>query len=606
MARDTLIDRFIARGEAQGPIPALWYKSQNTWKHYTWGQYVDKARAFAGGLLALGFEPGAGVAIMSNNNPEWVIADVATMMVRGVPAGIYQTCTDEQALYIANHCEAAVVVLEDKATWDHVGGAKWAKKLEHTRRIVMIRDADQVKNKLVVGFDDFLASGADHLDAVEERIAEIQPDELAKLIYTSGTTGPPKGVMLSHHNLAWTAKQSVDLVEVVGAVQPDDAIVSYLPLSHIAEQMFSILAPITAGIPVWFAEDLTKVKDAMIVARPTVFLAVPRVWEKFKNALDARLAEATGVKKSIVDFSQSTLLEAGNVILDHGEEGLPLGLKLKYRVANKLFATKLKGALGLDRLRLAVTGAAPISREVLEFFMSIGIIIHEVYGQSEDSGPTTYNYPIPGKRKLGTVGIPFPGVEVKIADDGEILVRGPNLFMGYYKNPEATAEALIDGWLHSGDVGQFDEDGFLRITDRKKDLIITAGGKNVAPQNIEKLLRDIEGVGNAVVIGDNRKFLAALLTVCPEQGPALAARNSWPADPAALAAHEAFRAHLQAGIDDSVNKALARYENIRKFTILPQDFTVEGGELTPTQKVKRPIVNQKYVAEIEAFYAGLD
>lgn len=606
MARDTLIDRFIARGEAQAAIPALWYKAHNTWKHITWSQYVERARQFAGALLELGFEPRDGVAIMSNNNPEWVISDVATMMVRGVPAGIYQTCTDQQALYIANHCEAKVVVLEDLTVWEHLGGADWVDKLEHTARIVMIRDADQVDHELVLSFDDFLAIGANNQDAVEARIAEIEPADLAKLIYTSGTTGPPKGVMLSHHNLAWTAKQSVDLVEVVGKVQPDDAIVSYLPLSHIAEQMFSILAPITAGIPVWFAEDLTKVKDAMIVARPTVFLAVPRVWEKFKNALDARLEEATGVKAGIVDFSRSSLLQAGYVILNEGEEGLPLGLRARYKVANKLFATKLKGALGLDRLRLAVTGAAPISLEVLEFFMSIGIIIHEVYGQSEDSGPTTYNYPIPGKRKLGTVGLPFPGVEVKIADDGEILVRGDNVFMGYYKNPEATAETLKDGWLYSGDVGQFDEDGFLRITDRKKDLIITAGGKNVAPQNIEKLLRDIEGVGNAVVIGDNRKFLSALLTVCPEQGPALAKQRGWPTEPATLAAHEGFREHIQSALDRSVNEELARYENIRKFTILPDDFTVEGGELTPTQKVKRPVVNSKYAAQIEAFYAGLD
>ena len=606
MARDTLIDRFIARGESQGPVPALWYKAHNTWKHITWAQYVSRARAFAGALLALGFEPRDGVAIMSNNNPQWVIADVGTMMVRGVPAGIYPTCTDEQALYIANHCEAKVVVLEDKSIWDALGGSDWTKQLEFTERIVLVRDAESIDHPKVLSFEEFLRSGAEHQDAVDARLAEIEPEDLAKLIYTSGTTGPPKGVMLSHHNLAWTARQSVDLVEVVGEIRPDDAIVSYLPLSHIAEQMFSILAPITAGIPVWFAEDLTKVKDAMIVARPTVFLAVPRVWEKFRNALEARLDEATGVKAGIVDFSRSSLLQAGNVILNEGEDALPLGLKLRYGVANKLFATKLKGALGLDRLRLAVTGAAPISFEVLEFFMSIGIIIHEVYGQSEDTGPTTYNYPIPGKRKLGTVGMPFPGVEVKIADDGEILVRGPNVFMGYYKNPEATAEALVDGWLHSGDVGQFDEDGFLRITDRKKDLIITAGGKNVAPQNIEKLLRDIEGVGNAVVIGDNRKFLSALLTVCPEQAPALAARRGWPTETDALAVHGAFRDHLDAEINKTVNGQLARYENIRKFTILADDFTVEGGELTPTQKVKRPVVNQKYAAEIEAFYEGLD
>jgi long-chain acyl-CoA synthetase len=604
VARDTLIDRLLERGAAQGPVPALWYKSDDTWLSYTWQQYVQMARGFAGGLMALRTEPGSGVAILSNNNPQWVIADVGSMMARAVPAGIYQTSTDEQALYIANHAEARVVVLEDGSFWQALGGEQWVRKLEHTEKIVMIRDADQVDHDRVTSFDDFIALGEEYQDAVDQRIAEIRPEDLATLIYTSGTTGPPKGVMLSHHNLAWTSQQSLDLLEAED--EAEDAIVSYLPLSHIAEQMFTILAPITGGIAVWFAEDLTKVRDVMVVARPTIFLGVPRVWEKFRNALEERLEETKGVKRKIVDFSRATLREAGSIILEHGEQGLPLSLKAKYRIADRLFARKLKLALGLDRLRLAVTGAAPISRDVLDFFLSIGIIVHEVYGQSEDTGPTTYNYPIPGKRKLGTVGIPFPGVEVRVADDGEILVRGPNVFMGYYKNAEATAETLVDGWLHSGDVGQFDEDGFMRITDRKKDLIVTAGGKNVAPQNIEKLLRDIEGIGHAVVIGDKRRFLSALLTVCPDQGPALAERMSWPADPAELAAHEQFHAYIEEAVDRSVNRRLARYENIRKFTILTNDFTVEGGELTPTQKVKRPVVNQKYASEIEALYEELD
>ena len=278
---------------------------------------------------------------------------------------------------------------------------------------------------------------------------------------------------------------------------------------------------------------------------------------------------------------------------------------VKYNVADRLFFSKLKARLGLDRLRVAVTGAAPIGLDVLEFFLSVGIPIHEVYGQSEDTGPTTFNRPGAGWTKLGTAGRPFPEIEVKIADDGEILVRGRNVFAGYYKNPEATAETLVDGWLHSGDIGEFDSDGFLRITDRKKDLIITAGGKNVAPQNIEKLLRQIDGVSQAVVIGDRRKFLSALLTIDPERAPALAADRGWPTDLEAMATHAGFMAHVQEGVDRA-NAELARYENVRKTTILPLDFTVEGGELTPTQKIKRRIVNEKYAAEIEAFYAGLD
>jgi long-chain acyl-CoA synthetase len=608
VTRDTLVDRFVARAETDALKPALWYKEGNTWRHYTWAEYVEMARHFAGALLAMGFEKGDGVAIMSYNNPEWVVADVATMMARGVPAGIYQTCTDEQATYIANHCEAVVLVLEDYAMWEHLGGEAFLDGLEHTREVVMIRDAERVGDA-VTSFEDFLATGVDHQEAVDQRMAEIELEDLAMLIYTSGTTGPPKGVMLSHHNLAYTSRTAVELLEQADTGETlggDDAIVSYLPLSHIAEQMFTIHAPITAGIPVWFAEEIAKLKDCLIIARPTIFLAVPRVWEKFRNALEARLEEATGLKKGVVDFSRKRLLEAGHVVVREGEEGLGRLQKLQYRAANQLFADKLKGALGLDRLKVAVTGAAPISLDVLEFFLSVGIIIHEVYGQSEDNGPTTFNYPLPGKRKLGSAGIPFPGVQVKIADDGEILVRGENVFMGYYKNPEATAETLVDGWLHSGDIGRFDEDGFLYITDRKKDLIITAGGKNVAPQNIEKLVRDIEGVGNAVIIGDRRKFLSALVTIDAEQGPALAARRGWPTDPHELAEYEPFREYLDEEIARRVNADLARYETIKKYTIIAEDFTVEGGELTPTQKVKRRVVNEKYSAEIEAFYAGLD
>ena len=300
--------------------------------------------------------------------------------------------------------------------------------------------------------------------------------------------------MLSHRNLAWTAKQ-VNLAagDIVAA---GDCVVSYLPLSHIAEQMFSIHLPATYGFPIWFAGSVEQLKDTLVAARPTIFLAVPRVWEKFKAALEGKLADATGLKAKIVNWARSVGTKAGPVILQEGDVGGALGVQ--YRMADKLFYSKLTGQLGLDRLKLAISGAAPIGRDVLEFFQSCGILIHEVYGQSEDTGPTTFNQPIAGRRRLGTVGVPFPGVDIRIADDGEICVKGPNVFMGYYKNPEATAEALIDGWLHSGDIGEFDADGFLKITDRKKDLLITAGGKNVAPQNSEKLLRAIESVGQAV------------------------------------------------------------------------------------------------------------
>ncbi len=598
MARDTIPDRVQAFGRTIGHKPAMHYHSGDAWETVTWSQYAERSRLFAAALIANEYEPGDGVAILSDNCPEWLISEMGAMMARAVAAGIYQTCTPEQTAYIAQHCEAKVAIVQDPSQWTKFSSQR--KSLPKLKKIVLLKGADEIDDRMVCSFEEFIAEGRDHLEAADVRFAELQDDDLAVLIYTSGTTGPPKGVMLSHHNLAWTAQQTnVAAGETVG---DDDCVVSYLPLSHIAEQLFSIHLPATYGFPVWFAGSVDRLKETLGHARPTLFLAVPRVWEKFKAALEAKLSEATGLKSAIVRWAQKVGLKAGPKLIETGKVGGLLGLQ--YSLANRLFYSKLTAQLGLDRLRLAVTGAAPIGKDVLDFFMSCGIIIHEVYGQSEDSGPTTFNQPKAGCRKLGTVGLPFPGVDVRIADDGEICVRGPNVFQGYYKNPEATAEALVDGWLHSGDIGEFDPQGFLRITDRKKDLIITAGGKNVAPQNIEKLLRRIPAIGQAVVIGDKRKFLTALLTIDGEGGALYAAAQSWPEDPESLSKHEDFLAHVQAGVDEA-NAELARYETIKRFVILPEDFSVEGGELTPTQKVKRKVVREKYAAQITQLYADV-
>lgn len=592
---DSVIVRFRNNADKQEGRPAAYKLVNGAWRPYSWRQYWDGARGFAGALIGLGHEPGQAVTIIGNNCPEWVMADVGAMIARGVPAGIYQTSEPHQVEYIANHCEGIVCVVENPTIWkERVEPV--AEQLTHVKKFVVIDGADQIDHDKVVSFDDFVASGADHLEAADERIEQMEEDDLATLIYTSGTTGPPKGVMLTQGNLAFT---SAEAIKLIGGMTPGDCNVSYLPLSHIAEQMFTIHVPLSAGSPVYYCDDLKNIKEALVAARPTIFLGVPRVWEKFKVALEARLAEASGIKASIVSWSRGVGVKKGYEMLEKGGDG-----GFSYKMADKLFFSKIKTALGLDRLRVAVVGAAPIGLDVLEFFLSIGVPIHEVYGQSEDCGPTTFNRPVPGYTKLGTAGRPFPNIEVKIADDGEILVKGPNVFAGYYKNPAATAETLVNGWLHSGDIGEFDEDGFLRITDRKKDLIITAGGKNVAPQNIEKLLRKIDGISQAVVIGDRRKFLSALVTVDPERGPALAAEKGWPTDPNDLATHEGFHAHVEAGVEKA-NGELARYESIKKFTIIPKDFTVEGGELTPTQKVKRRVVNEYYADEIEAFYEGL-
>jgi long-chain acyl-CoA synthetase len=592
---DDLLPACILRHARERPQrPAIWQERDGVWAAITWARYVEVARGFAGAMIGLGCAPGAAVAILASNRSEWVLAAVGAWFARGVPTGVYQTLTAEQAAYVIHHCEASVVVVEGAAEYRKVSEQK--ENLPHLKQIVVMAGAEHIRDPMVVAFEAFVQRGLAHGREVDQRLADLMPADLATLIYTSGTTGPPKGVMLTHANLAFVGRGAVSILPDAG---PDDSSVSYLPLAHIAEQAFSLLGPATAGYAIWMCPQIERLKEVLVAARPTFFLAVPRVWEKFKTALEGKLAQATGAKGAIARWALSVGRRAGPILV---EQGPPTGwLGVQQRLAKKLFQDKLAAALGLDRLKLAVTGAAPIGKDVLDFFLSCGIIIHEVYGQSEDTGPTSFN--LPGKRRLGTVGLPFPGVEVRIAPDGEIIVRGPNVFAGYFKQPEATAETLIDGWLHSGDIGEFDAQGFLRITDRKKDLIITAGGKNVAPQNIEKLLKAIRGVGQAVVIGDRQKFLVALLTVDPEQGPALAKEHGWPTDPAALAHHAGFRAHVEAGVAQA-NQSLARYETIKHFAVLPVDFTVEGGELTPTQKVKRPVVASRYAAEIAALYAG--
>ena len=596
MERDTIVDRLFEKVETKGAEPAFYSQKGGQWRSMDWATYGEKVRQFAGAMIDLGCEPGDGVNICGYNCAEWVIADVGAMTCGAVPSGIYHTDSPEQIAYIVNHSEAKILVLENRDQWEKV--AQIRDELETVCQVVMIRDADQIDDDLVVSFDEFLARGEAHTEQVDDRIEGLDPKSLATMIYTSGTTGPPKGVMISHNNLSVTANMAFEVMGEV-FVGDDDCVVSYLPLSHIAEQMFTIHLAITLGYPVYFAPSLEELKDTLVEARPTLFFAVPRVWEKFQAALEGKLNEATGVKSLIVNWSRKVGVEAGYEIIEKGE---PTGLTaMKYNLAKSIFFDKVAAQVGLDRVRIAISAAAPIGRDVLEFFMSCGVIIREIYGQSEDCGPTTFNYPVAGRTKIGTVGLPMPRVEIKIADDGEVLVKGPNVFMGYYKNEEATSETLIDGWLYSGDIGEFDEDGFLRITDRKKNIIITSGGKNVAPAPLEGKIKAFDGISQCVVIGDQRRFLSALVTLDPESAPAMAKRKGWPAELEELAQHKPMLSELQEHIDQ-VNKGFARVEQIKEFRLLPHEFTEEAGELTPTKKIKRRIVCEKYADVIDAIY----
>lgn len=580
----------LHQAEIQGSSRALSYWEEDEWKSYTWGEYAAEVKQAGRALMVLGLQLGGKVCILGFNRPEWVIMDLATMLAGGVPAGIYETCSSESVAYIIEHSEASMILVENSIQLDKV--LNRIESLPHLKYIVMMKGmVDQ--HPMTMTWREFLQKG-DELEEKKlmERQESLDEDAVATLIYTSGTTGPPKAVMLSHKNLVWTASQAIDML----GINDGDTGFSYLPLSHIAEQMFTIHAPNIGGWPVTFAKSRESVLENLKEWQPTIIFGVPRVWEKFQAGVAAKLHQATGVKKFLVNFARRTA-SAVHTIQNAG--GKSRGwLAIKYKLAKKLVLDKVKTALGMGNARICVSGAAPITPEILEFFASLDILILEVYGQSEDSGPTSFNRP--GQVKFGSVGPPYPGDDVKIADDGEILVRGDNVFKGYYKDPDATAETLKDGWLYSGDLGEIDEDGFLWITGRKKEIIVTSGGKNIAPANIEGMLKNIPLVSQAIVIGDKRKFLSALITLDVEASTVFAQEKSLPEEN--LYKDEVVRMEIQLAIEE-VNSHLARVENIRKFEILPRDLTVDDGELTPTLKLVRHIIAKNWSTTIEEIYA---
>jgi long-chain acyl-CoA synthetase len=590
LALETVPQLVIGNGRRYGAAPAYHVRGPGGWEATPWERYAAEVRQAGAALVALAVDPGQAVGILGANRPEWVIFDVGAMAAGAVPAGIYATSSPAECAYILNHSEAPVVLVENDAQWQKIAAVR--SELPHLRHVVTMRGTPEIDDPMVLGWDQFLAGGAraGAEDGLDRRLAALRPDAIATYIYTSGTTGRPKAVMLTQDNLAWTAAQACELV---GATQ-QERLVSYLPLSHIAEQMFTIHIAATAGFPVYYAESLDRLNANLLEVRPTVFFGVPRVWEKFHAGVLEKLGENTGVKAKVVE--QATAVGRTVTTRRAGGLGVSFADAARYTLFDKVVYSKVKGGLGLSEARLCVSGAAPVSKEILEFFAGLGLPVYEVYGQSEDCGPTTFN--VPGRTRFGTVGPAFPGVEVKIADDGEIIVRGRNVFAGYAKDPDATAEALAEGWLRTGDLGEFDADGYLSITGRKKDIIITAGGKNVAPKLLEGGLRNHPLVSEAVVIGDRRKFLTALVTLDPETAGKFCQERGV-SGPAAESAE--IRGEIQRAVDQ-VNTEMARVEQIKKFTILPRELSIVDGELTPTLKVKRNIVAAHFDAEIEAMY----
>jgi long-chain acyl-CoA synthetase len=589
---DTIPSRLMQQARRIPHAPAYYVKQDDVWRPTTWKGYVAEVRRAARALMALGLQPGGNVAQLGFNSPAWTTFHLGAMCAGGAGAGVYTTCSAEEVQYIVHHCEALAVFIDGVEQWEKIRAQRDA--LPHLRRVVTARGVPRIDDPLVATWEEFEAT-ADGVseEALDERLNGLKPDGVATIIYTSGTTGPPKGVMLTHDNLAWTATTSQQMVHATEA----DCGVSYLPLSHIAEQMLTLHVPATVGSSVYYAESLAKVADNLREAQPTMIFGVPRIWEKMHTTVAAKLDEVTGVKRTLIDWARSTATRV-HALANRGQ-GPGLALGLQYRLARKLVLDKLRTAMGLSRARMCVSGAAPIAREVLEFFASVDVVIHEVYGQSEDSGPTTFN--AAGRTRFGTVGTTIPGIEVKIAEDGEILVRGRNVFPGYYKDEAATAETLVDGWMCSGDLGAFDKDGFLTITGRKKEIIITAGGKNIAPKNIEAALKNSSLISEAVVIGDRRKYLTALITLDEEAVARFVAERGLAKGPVDQSPE--LRAAVQEVVDE-VNSHLARVETVKKFTILREPFTIAAGELTPTLKLKRRVINERHQSAIEAMYAG--
>jgi long-chain acyl-CoA synthetase len=594
----TLVEIFLNRVAKTPDLVAMKYKTNGRWNPITFREYGQQAREVANGLISLGIEKGDCVALLSTNRPEWHISDVGIMLTGAFTVPVYPTNSPPQVAYVVGHSESKVAFVENRDQLEKV--LKTKDELPKLATIVVFTGKGAGESAGVLSFEELRRLGREQAKSyptvLENRMSSIRPQDLATVVYTSGTTGPPKGVMLSHGNFAWTLES---VMKVLPFRDGTDRLLSYLPLSHIFERLASEWEGIYNGIEVWFAESLQKLKENLEECRPTIFIGVPRVYEKFHMGLNAVIANHP--KKNLIERAIATGLE--KVELEQAGKSVPLGLKLRYALLNRLVLSKLRHGLGMDQVRFAITGAAAIEPEIIRFVKALGIDLLEGYGQTEDNAPTSVNPP--GKARIGTVGPPLPGLEVKFDKDGEILVRGPNVFQGYFKNESATKEALTeDGFLRTGDVGELDRAGYLKITDRKKDLIKTAGGKYIAPQEIENHLKFDPLISQAVVIGEGRPYPVALLTLDPEVAPNWAKEQGIEFDDITdLSANEKVLKAVQAVVD-RLNEGVSQPEQIKKWTLLPRDFTQEADEMTPTLKVRRKIVTEKYRDAIDRLYAG--
>ncbi len=572
--------------------PAMRIKIDGNWHTRTYQEVGDSVRQIARALLTLGVQPGDCIGIFAPNSPEWALVDFAILAIRAISVPIYATNTKHQAAYIIDETEMTILFTGNQENYDKIQAI--AEKSPSLKHIIAFDDSDAISGEASQHFNQFLALGADKaLDAeINALLAAVEIDELATIIYTSGTTGEPKGVMLTHGNIFHQFKA----LQGPFHVGPGDRSLCFLPLSHVYERSWSYYV-FQCGAENNYMVDAKEIIAAMSEIRPTVMVSVPRLYEKIYAAAMHGLNQGSDLKKKLFHWSIGVGKKYQYALKDEGKAGTILSLQQK--VAHKLVLSKVQAVVGGPK-NFFSAGGAPLSQTIEEFFFAAGLLVCEGYGLTETSPMVTFN--TPKAFKFGTVGRPIPGCEVKIAEDGEILVKSPSVTQGYYKKPKATAEAFRDGWFHTGDVGRFDEDGFLVITDRIKDLIITSGGKNVAPQKIETVYAKDHFIEQFIALGDRRKFISALVVpnfepleaYAREQGVEHRTREELVENPAIIAMYQERI--------NSRSAELAPYEQVKAFVLLAAPFAQETGELTPTQKIKRKVVSGKYAAQIEAMY----
>jgi long-chain acyl-CoA synthetase len=575
-------------------------KQNGAWLDVTWRETITAATEIAAGLIKLGLAPGDRVAILSDNRLEWILADLGILAAAGVTVTIYPSNIAHEIEYIVNHSGSRFLVLSGPGQLKKIPDRK--QSMTGLVKTISFDPLDPAPDDTItlaqvreLGRDALAQSPA----IVTDRIAAIKPEELCTMVYTSGTTGPPKGAMITHGNILFV-HDSVD--QILTLDKDQDLPLSILPYAHVYERIGGLYNAILGGIPIALCEGLDKIAANVAEVRPTIILGAPRLYEKMYAGIQKNIEAQSPLKKKIFAWAMGVGRQASPYRLKN--QSLPPLIRLQYELANALVFNTIKQKFG-GRIRFFVSAAAPISREIIEFFHSLDILIVEGWGMTETSAPSTLNPP--DAVRFGTVGRTLPGVEIKIADDGEIMVRGPNLFMGYFdQNGIIRDEFEPDGWFHTGDIGRLDEDGYLSITDRKKDIIITAGGKNIAPQNIENLLKTDLYISEALIFGDRKKFLSALITLDEEAIAAWANKQDLPfKDFPELSQKPETQKFIESRIAE-FNRQLPKHETIKKISILDRQFQQDLGEITPTMKLKRKAIYQKFSSTLDSLYAGLE